>query len=427
MTADDARAEVARALGGEPAEMEPLLGGAGESEMWAFRLAGRELVFRRHPDAGVRRREWEILRRAHEGGVPVPEPLAVTETGIVMERVAGEASPRRLLRDARYGAARAVLVEQVGAAAARLHALPVSEDLPDGLPLGDRGAGGLPVAATEQAVADLERILDGIAEPHPVVELGLRWLRLNAPAPGPRSIVHGDFRLSNLIVGEQGLRALIDWELVHSGDGAEDLGWMCLRSWRFGAVERPALGCGSREDLLRAYAAAGGRDISLDELRWWEVCGNARWAVICLLQAGAAPALERTMIGRRTCEAEWDLLQLLAGDRLAPPPQPAPQDHPSAAELLTLVAGYLRDELRSVAPADQAFRLLVAANACSVAAREIEADLVPTDPEAWSRASDLAAALRSGAHDGDLDALIEPLRATTRWRLQVAHPGWDAV
>ena len=94
---------------------------------------------------------------------------------------------------------------------------------------------------------------------------------------------------------------------------------MCVRSWRFGA-RRPALGCGSREELLAAYAAAGGRAVSLDELRWWEVCGNARWGVICMLQAdrhltGVDRSLERAMIGRRTCEAEWDLLALLAGDR----------------------------------------------------------------------------------------------------------------
>ena len=186
--------------------------------------------------------------------------------------------------------------------------------------------------------------------------------------------MHGDFRLSNLVVAEDGSPALIDWELVDAGDGAEDLGWMCVRSWRFSAAE-PALGCGSREQLLAAYEAAGGRAVSLDELRWWEVCGNARWGVICMLQAdrhltGVDRSLARAMIGRRTCEAEWDLLELLAGDRPPPAPAPTPQDRPDSRELLETVAEYLRD-LRSRAPAEDAFTLAVAANACRVVAREL--------------------------------------------------------
>ena len=169
----------------------------------------------------------------------------------------------------------------------------------------------------------LERQLDRIGEPHPAIELGLRWLRANLPAPAPPAIVHGDFRLSNLVVAEDGRPTLIDWELVHAGDGAEDLGWMCVRSWRFGA-DAPALGCGSREELLAAYAAAGGRAVSLERAalvggvrqrplgRHLHRCRRSRHL------SGGDRSLARAMIGRRTCEAEWDLLALLAGDR--PPP-----------------------------------------------------------------------------------------------------------
>ena len=165
--------------------------------------------------------------------------------------------------------------------------------------------------------------------------------------------------------------------------------------------------------------------MSLDELRWWEVCGNARWAVICMLQAdrhltGVDRSLARAMIGRRTCEAEWDLLALLAGDR--PPPAPS-ADAPGRArtrrELLETVAEYLRD-LRSRAPAEDSFTLAVAANACRVVARE----LPPDDPAARERAAQLAAALRSGAHDAELDALVDPLRAEVRAKLEVANPRW---
>jgi len=424
-----ARAELARALGSEPEALSPLAGGAGRCEMWAATVAGRPVVYRRYPEGlerdVVREREWQVLRLARDAGVPVAEPLALTPEGIVVERVAGESRPRPLLNDERWARARSVLVARVAAAAACLHAI----DPPPELPREPEFEGGAAtpdlagVPAAEAAIVVLERYLDRISEPHPAVELGLRWLRQNLPPPAPAAIVHVDLRLSNLVVAEDGTPTLIDWELVHAGDGAEDLGWMCVRSWRFGAAA-PALGCGTREELLDAYAAAGGRRVTLDELRWWELCGNARWAVICMLQAdrhltGVDRSLARAMIGRRTCEAEWDLLGLLAGDRSPPPATAAPQDGPDARELLVTVAEYLRD-LRPRAPAEDSFTLAVAANACRVAARE----LPPDDPAPRERAARLAAALRAGEHDGELDSLVDPLRAQVRAKLEVANPRW---
>ena len=86
------------------------------------------------------------------------------------------------------------------------------------------------------------------------------------------------------------------------------------------------------------------------------------------------------------------------------------------------VAEYLRD-LRSRAPADDAFTLAVAANACRVVARE----LPPDDPAPRERAAQLAAALRAGEHDAGLDALVDPLRAEVRAKLEVANPRWIGV
>jgi aminoglycoside phosphotransferase (APT) family kinase protein len=168
----------------------------------------------------------------------------------------------------------------------------------------------------EGSLDALESELDRIGEPHPALELGLRWLRSHLPGPVEPALVHGDFRLSNWMVDEAGLVSVLDWELCHAGDPAEDLGWLCIRSWRFGGDERPAAGLGTRDELLDAYAAAGGRTISRDELRFWEVYGNVRWGVICLVQAdahlsGALRSLERAAIGRRTAEPEWDLLAMI--------------------------------------------------------------------------------------------------------------------
>jgi aminoglycoside phosphotransferase (APT) family kinase protein len=297
--------------------LEPLVGGASR-ELWSFELVvgdeRRPCVLRRDPegvgDPAGRRREWEVLRAAYDGGVPVPEPLWFVESdkgaGFVMERLEGEAIARRLLREDRYATARERLTGQLAAAAARAHAIPLAKlpsvEPPEGPP-------------AEAAIAALEVELDRIGEPHPALELGLRWLRRHLPKPVAPGLVHGDFRTGNFLVHEQGLVAVLDWELCHAGDPAEDLGWLCIRSWRFGADD-PAGGFGPRDELLETYAAAGGREITREELRFWEVFGNARWGVICLVQAdahlsGAVHSLERAAIGRRTSEPEWDLLAMV--------------------------------------------------------------------------------------------------------------------
>jgi aminoglycoside phosphotransferase (APT) family kinase protein len=303
---------------GAPVEMDgpvPMLGGSSR-ELWSFDVVSgaerHQLVLRRDPpgveDPAAREREWEVLRAAAAGGVPVPAPLWFDRRlGMVVQRLDGEAIARRLLRDERYATARARLVDELARAAAALHALPLAElpsvEVPAGHP-------------AEAAVDALEAELDRVGEPHPALELGLRWLRRNLPQPVAPALVHGDFRLGNFIVDEAGLVGVLDWELCHAGDPAEDLGWMCVRSWRFGNDDRPAAGCGTRDRLLEAYAAAGGRPVSREQLRFWEAFSNVRWGVICLVQAdvhlsGRQRSLERAAIGRRTCEPEWDLLAMI--------------------------------------------------------------------------------------------------------------------
>jgi aminoglycoside phosphotransferase (APT) family kinase protein len=293
----------------------PLLGGSSR-ELWAFdALVGAErhpLVLRRDPpgveDPAAQAREAEALAAASRHGVPVPALLWMQDGGgMVMQRLEGEAIARRILRDERYATARGRLVDDVARAAAATHAVPVAE-----LPALEAPAGH----PAEAAVAALEGELDRIGESHPALELGLRWLRGHLPDPVGPALVHGDLRLGNLLVDESGLVAVLDWELCHLGDPAEDLGWLCIRSWRFGNDDRPAAGCGTRDELLAAYAATGGREITRDELRFWEAFGNVRWGIICLVQAdvhlsGARQSLEHAAIGRRTCEPEWDLLAMI--------------------------------------------------------------------------------------------------------------------
>ena len=116
--------------------------------------------------------------------------------------------------------------------------------------------------------------------------------------------------------------AIAERELVHRGDPLEDLGWFCVRAWRFGEDARPAAGLGSIEDFVASYERAGGGHVDRDALRWWQVLGTLRWGVICQRQAnrhlsGQTRSVELAAIGRRVCENEWDLLELLAEQGLS--------------------------------------------------------------------------------------------------------------
>jgi Phosphotransferase enzyme family/Domain of unknown function (DUF6285) len=290
-----------------------------------------------------------------------------------MRRVEGETIARRILRDDEYAVARDVLVGQLGQFAAGLHAQIVPTFFPRPDPL-----------------AVLREQLDAFGRPSEVFELAMAELAASQPPARERVLLHGDFRLGNLIVGPEGLRAVLDWELTHVGDPAEDLGWLCVKAWRFGAAPAVA-GLGSREELLAAYRTAGGADISPAELRWWEILGTLRWGVICLTQAsvhlsGAHRSVELAAIGRRVCEQEWDLLLLLdpeAADQAArvrprptggPVREPAPFGRPTASELLDAVREFLIDGVMPATTGQLAFHARVAANALAIVARELELD-----------------------------------------------------
>jgi aminoglycoside phosphotransferase (APT) family kinase protein len=304
----------------EPAEVtiSPIPGGASR-ETWLAEADGRRWVLRRDPPGSESlvpmRGEFELIRRAADAGVPVPEPVAfepdggrLGTAGMLIAFVDGTSVAPRILRRDEYEGARGRLPRQLGAALAEIHRLTTADV--DGI---------LPPSPDDPALAQIsewERQLDGIGEALPAVELGLRWLRANAPPPASPRLVHGDFRLGNFIIAEDGLAAVIDWELAHLGDPAEDVGWLCIRSWRFGNDDRPVAGLGSLEEFLEAYEQAGGERPDPDRIRFWEVLGNVKWAVICARQAhdhltGVRRSHELASLGRRVCEPEWDLLGLV--------------------------------------------------------------------------------------------------------------------
>jgi aminoglycoside phosphotransferase (APT) family kinase protein len=332
MTPDELRARLEAFIGrsvGESVRVEGLrkLAGGASREIWSLdalhgdtRLA---LVLRRDPGSSTmqtqRHVEFRVQEVACAAGVPVPRPYWLAadtaEFGApsyLMARVDGETLARRLLRDEAYAGARGAMTEQLGAILARIHAI-------------DPAAPGLealaaPPPGESPALAELDRyeqIFRGIApEPHAAFELAFRWLRQRLPAGVRRALVHGDYRIGNVIFGPEGVRAILDWELAHIGDPAEDLGWLCVRAWRFGSDRLPVGGIGTRAELFAAYERAGGTAVDAARVRFWEVFGNLKWAVICIAQArthldGLVKSVELASLGRRTAETELELLELI--------------------------------------------------------------------------------------------------------------------
>lgn len=321
MTPDDLHAPLSEVLEqtlGEGTRLERLSRvTAGASRLtWSFDAvspdgAHHALVLRADTpgslDPGALAREAALMTAAAAQGVPSPEVLAAgvgsgpLESGyVVMAHVEGESLPTRILREVSLAEVRPRLARECGRILAGVHRVPPTSvpDLPEADQL-DTWVG----------------VLADIGRPQPVLAFAARWLDEHRPAPSGRKVVHGDFRHGNLIIGPDGVRAVLDWELAHVGDPLEDLGWLCVKAWRFGGA-LPVGGFGTVEELVAGYEEAGSTEVDREALYWWQVFGTFRWGVICLHQAqrhldGATRSVELAAIGRRVCEPEWDLLQLL--------------------------------------------------------------------------------------------------------------------
>lgn len=310
----DAKA-LAGAIGATRVENLRVLTGGASRATWAFDADGRSLILRIGPPdeihAGMEL-EAAALTRAAAEGAPVPEVLVADDSTaalgnpfLVCEFIAGETIVRRIQR-ALDDASRVDLVTQCAEALAAVHRAD-----PAGIGL-----------TSSDPIDDWHARLDEMGDTTATFEWAFRWLAGNRPGESPKVLVHGDFRMGNLIIDTAArparLAAVLDWELTHTGEVYEDLSWFCIRAWRFGAPRAlDAGGLGSVEDFLRAYESASGTELDRSAMRWWLVLSTLRWGVICRYQAerhlsGQTRSVELAAIGRRVCETEFDLLTLLA-------------------------------------------------------------------------------------------------------------------
>ena len=294
--------------------LRALTGGASRTT-WAFDALSdqrRALILRTGPPDDVHagmELEAAVQQRAAATGAPVPHvlaadnsPAALGNPYLICEAISGETIVRRIHRSLDDDG-RERLLQQCAQALAAIHRADPNE-----------------VGLTEaDQLTEWRTRLDEMGDTTATFEWAFRWLAAHRPPPSPRVLVHGDFRMGNLIVDRAGLAAVLDWELVHIGEVYEDLAWFCIRAWRFGASEHlGAGGLGSVDTFLSAYEAAAGQSIDREAFRWWLTLATLRWGVICRFQAerhlsGQTRSVELAAIGRRVSETEWDVLDLLEG------------------------------------------------------------------------------------------------------------------
>jgi aminoglycoside phosphotransferase (APT) family kinase protein len=317
-----ALARLAPKLGGTDVQDVQRLSGGASLETWAFAVIGgegrREMILRRRtvPLDEVNSRsiplatEALLITAAAQVGAPVARLvwLCGPDDGLgeahITTRVPGETLGRKVVSDPRFEAIRPRLAHQCGRVAARIHSI--------------KGE-GVPLEHAD-ALAELERyeaVYRGLEADRPILELALQHLKKSPPPSIPEVLLHGDFRNGNIVFdAAEGVVAVLDWELSHWGDPAEDLSWICVNSWRFGRAEQPVGGFGEYRELLDGYLEAGGVEIPLSRLLYWQALGSLKWGILCLKMyrsyaTGGEKSIERPMIGRRISETEADLIYML--------------------------------------------------------------------------------------------------------------------
>lgn len=250
--------------------------GGQSNPTYLLETAARRYVLRRKPpgkllpSAHAVDREFRVISALRKQGFPVPEPIAycddtdvVGTAFFVMAHVEG-----RIFWDPQLpGAAkpeRAAIYDAANATIAHLHGFD-----PAAIGLADYGRGENYVARQVERWSKQYRASE--TEPIHDMERLIAWLPQHLPPPGPVRLVHGDFRLDNVILAADApqVLAVIDWELSTLGDPLADFSYHLMK-WHMPdlaastgslvGADLAALGIPSLEGYVEAYAARTGLD-----------------------------------------------------------------------------------------------------------------------------------------------------------------------
>lgn len=420
-----------RCLGGTAAveNLHRLTGGAN-MESWSFDFDDQGYVLRCSPSAEMMAGrayghdvEAAVVRAAFAAGVKAPEIVGEIEprdslgTGYLMRRVEAEVNPAKILADLP-----ASLLADFARELAVIHAVPL-----DMLP-------ALPETSGEGLLADLKAKFMEYGGDRPVMALAFRWLEDHLPGPVAPVLVHGDFRMGNIMADAQGLAAVLDWELAHLGDRHQDLAFGCINSWRFGHIDRPAFGVGQLDEFFAAYESESSTSVEPERFRWWLIYSTLWWGICCLQMAeiwrsGLDVGLERAVIGRRASETEVDLLMLLEEDApanecgpisLPPAAEVWRTGEPSTEEMLEALGGWIETDIKPAAQGRDRFMASVALNALGMLQREAAQ---PVEVHDKALSDDLLAGRQSLATPG----LLAQLKTQSLAKLAADQPKYSAL
>lgn len=425
------------------------LSGGASMESWAFGYGGRDMVLRRLPDEMEDRggdadptiaisleTQARLIEIARDHGVTAPEVLATIEErddfgkGFVMARAEGETLPHKILGNPDFAKAEAALTGQCAKELATIHAI-------------DRNIlpGDIVEVTPELLLTQQEASYREVGGSIPIFDYAFHWLEREMSAPEAPKLLHADFRMGNLMIDQDGISAVLDWELAHLGDPMEDLTYLCTPSWRFGRYEKVAGGFDSAENLIAAYEAASGNAVDHSRFGWWLTYNTLWWGISCLRMGhsyrdGTAHTLERTIIGRRASEVEIDLLlqfEELRDRESAPLDWEEPALLPERgevdyAEILNALIEWNKEKVLPGTEGHALFESRVANNALGIAQRHAAWGNDYSEVSAKRLAAigtshaGLCTSLRSGDRDLSDDALWDHLRLTALDRLSIDQP-----
>ncbi|ARE38005.1 acyl-CoA dehydrogenase (plasmid) [Rhodococcus sp. BH4] len=258
-------------------DFQPLLGGHSGLTYRATTSTG-DVVIKAVPDGQRSIGRHDMLRQAHilqalaGTEVPVPRVLVVDEiepAWFAMEFVAGESLEPVLDDPAVDPVLAANRMRRAAAVLPRLHEV----DLATIAGLAD------PLTPADE----LERWAKTLGAVPPELVVGadrlLELLRSDIPEPIEPTLVHGDYRLGNIISDGLEPVALIDWEIWSTGDPRVELGWFLVFAdgSNFPGVGREVTGLPSAEELVALYTGTGP---ALPELNWFDALGRLKMAAI---------------------------------------------------------------------------------------------------------------------------------------------------
>lgn len=386
----DLTAALTSALNAPITNLRRLTAGAS-MESWAFDAGAEPLILRRAPGGSETNTglggialstEAVLVEVARANGVTAPQVRHIFASnspigaGYVMTRLPGEALPPRLFKTPDMNPVLAALPDRLAQEMAAIHAIPLSALPAD-----------IPTAGAADLIETYHAAYATIGERRPVYELAFHWLRDNCPRPyNPPVLVHGDFRMGNLLIDARGLTAVLDWEIAHLGDPHQDLAYICAPSWRFGRRDKPVGGLGDIAPFIKAYEAASGRTVDQPRFQFWRVLTTLFWGSACMTMLGnwrdgTERSIERAAIGRRISEVEVDLLLLLAdiegvtATPLAPlniPPQDTQTGQTSLTEMITALSEWNDTEVTPKASGRDRFQSRIAANLFAQLSREAQ-------------------------------------------------------